>query len=192
MRSMSVRLLQPNRFPSRSDTAEETNVHPAVNYRLKPEDISYIFQHSGVEVIIVDAEFVPLLDAFRKACPNIPFIIDLDTDAIEGELCGPFDEAVQQGLEYDISQGRKGWAGLEVQAKNEDDVICLAYTSGTTARPKGVEYTHRGIYLAALANVIESGLNLPDMQCHYLWTLPMFHAIGQYLYPFKEREIQVY
>jgi long-subunit acyl-CoA synthetase (AMP-forming) len=106
--------------------------------------------------------------------------VDLDTDAIEGELCGPFDEAVQEGLQYDIQTGGHGWAGLEAQAANEEDVICLAYTSGTTARPKGVEYTHRGVYLAALGNVIESGLNLPDGRCHYLWTLPMFHAIGEY------------
>lgn len=130
--------------------------------------------------MIVDAEFVPLLDDFRKAKPDIPFIIDLDTDAIEGELCGPFDEAVQQGLEYDIHSGQKGWEGLEVQAKDEEDVICLAYTSGTTARPKGVEYTHRGVYLAAMGNVIESGLNVPNGRAKYLWTLPMFHAIGEF------------
>lgn len=54
----------------------------------------------------------------------------------------------------------------------------LAYTSGTTARPKGVEYTHRSSYLAALGNVIESGLNYHEGRCHYLWTLPMFHAMG--------------
>jgi acyl-CoA synthetase (AMP-forming)/AMP-acid ligase II len=149
-----------------------------VNYRLKPEDISYILQHGDVEVVIVDAEFVPLLDGFRKAKPNIPFIIDLDTDAIAGELSGPFDEAVQQGLEHDVATGRKGWADLEEQAADEEDVFCLAYTSGTTARPKGVEYTHRGVYLAAMGNIIESGLNPPTGRARYLWTLPMFHAVG--------------
>ncbi|KAF2433243.1 AMP dependent synthetase and ligase [Tothia fuscella] len=153
-------------------------VNVAVNYRLKPEDISYILQHGDVEVVIVDAEFLPLLDGFRKAKPDIPYIVDLDTDAIEGELCGPFDEAILQGLQYDTSTGSKGWEGLEISAANEEDVICLAYTSGTTARPKGVEYTHRGVYLAAMGNVIESGLNVPVGRAKYLWTLPMFHAIG--------------
>lgn len=57
-------------------------------------------------------------------------------------------------------------------------MIALAYTSGTTAKPKGVEYTHRGGYLAALGNVIESGLNYHTGRCRYLWTLPMFHAMG--------------
>lgn len=102
----------------------------------------------------------------------------MDTDATEGELSGPFDEVVLEGLTYDLDTGAKGWPGLEAQAASEDDVIALAYTSGTTARPKGVEYTHRGCYLAAMGNVIESGLNSHRGRCRYLWTLPMFHACG--------------
>ncbi|GME27980.1 SNF2-related protein [Neofusicoccum parvum] len=150
----------------------------AVNYRLKSEDISYIFQHSEAEIIIVDAEFVNLLDDYRAARPSVPILVDTDTDATEGELSGPFDEAVLEGLHYDTQHGSKGWSALETQAANEDDVIALAYTSGTTARPKGVEYTHRGVYLAAIGNVVESGLNYHTGRCGYLWTLPMFHATG--------------
>lgn len=102
-----------------------------------------------------------------------------DTDATEGALCGPFDEAVLEGLNYDRETGAKGWAGLTSQrVANEDDMIAIPFTSGTTSKPKGVVYTHRGAYLAALANVIESGLNVPDGRCKYLWTLPMFHAVG--------------
>lgn len=153
-------------------------VNVGVNYRLKPEDITYIFEHADAEAIIVDAEFLPLLDGFRKANPGIPLIIDADTDATEGELSGQFDEAVLEGLQYDSQRGGKGWEGLEVQAENEEDVIALAYTSGTTAKPKGVEFTHRGCYLGALANVVESGLNYHTGRCRYLWTLPMFHAMG--------------
>lgn len=153
-------------------------VSVAVNYRLKTDDISYIFQHSDVDLIISDFEFEELLGSFKKANPNIPIIVDTDTDATEGQLSGPFDDAVLEGLKHDRETGSQGWAGLEAQAKNEEDVIALAYTSGTTARPKGVEYTHRGCYLAALGNVIESGLNYHTGRCKYLWTLPMFHATG--------------
>ncbi|KAL4896600.1 hypothetical protein BDV59DRAFT_171043 [Aspergillus ambiguus] len=153
-------------------------VNVAVNYRLKEDDISYIFHHSDVEVIIVDKEFETLLQSYRESKPNVPIIIDTDTDATEGELSGPFDEAVLQGLRHDLETGAKGWEGLESQAASEDDIIALAYTSGTTARPKGVEYTHRGCYLAAMGNVIESGLNPRGGRCRYLWTLPMFHAMG--------------
>lgn len=145
---------------------------------MKLEDIAYIFTHAGVVAIIVDAEFLPLLDDFRRANPKIPLIVDADTDATEGELSGQFDESVLEGLRYDIEHGSHGWDGLEAQAKNEEDVIALAYTSGTTAKPKGVEFTHRGCYVAALGNVIESGLNYHTGRCRYLWTLPMFHAMG--------------
>lgn len=80
-------------------------VNVAVNYRLKTEDISYIFTFSEVDVIIVDAEFLPLLEDFRKQRPNVPFIIDTDTDATEGQLSGPFDEAVLEGLGFDEEKG---------------------------------------------------------------------------------------
>ncbi|OGM43036.1 AMP-binding domain protein [Aspergillus bombycis] len=153
-------------------------VNVAVNYRLKEDDIAYIFTHSDVEAIIVDQEFLSLLQSYRASKPSIPIIVDTDTDATEGQLSGPFDEAVLEGLGYDLDTGAKGWPGLEAQAASEDDVIALAYTSGTTARPKGVEYTHRSCYLAAMGNVVESGLNSHHDRCRYLWTLPMFHAVG--------------
>ncbi|MCJ1315682.1 hypothetical protein MMC15_001002 [Xylographa vitiligo] len=153
-------------------------VNVAVNYRLKTDDIAYIFDHADTEVIVVDAEFVSLLDGYRKLHPGVPLIVDADTDVGEGELSGQFDEAVLDGLTYDHQSGGLGWDGLDVQVENEEDTIALPYTSGTTARPKGVEFTHRGSYLAAVGNVIESGLNYHNGRCRYLWILPMFHAMG--------------
>ncbi len=150
----------------------------ATNYRLKTEDISYIFTFAEVDAIVVDEEYLHLLDDFRKQKPNVPFIIDTDTDATEGQLSGPFDEAVLEGLNYDHENGNKGWAGLKAQCDDEDSTIAIPFTSGTTAKPKGVVYTHRGAYLAAIGNVIESGLNYQTGRCGYLWTLPMFHAMG--------------
>lgn len=96
-----------------------------------------------------------LLEGFDD---KVPRVIDDDTDATVGELSGDFDRIISEGLDYD-KKYRGGWEGLHIEAESEDDVFALAYTSGTTAKPKGVEYTHRGAYLAALANVIESGLN---------------------------------
>jgi long-subunit acyl-CoA synthetase (AMP-forming) len=150
----------------------------AINYRLKSDDITYIFQHSEVEAILVDAEFVSLLDDFRKERPDVKIIIDTDTDAIDATNGGEFDRAVLEGYEYDEQNGNKGWVGLQTQVEDEEDMISLAYTSGTTAKPKGVVYTHRGAYLASLANVIESGLNIESggQRAKYLWTLPMFHV----------------
>ncbi|KAI3337048.1 AMP-binding domain-containing protein [Xylariaceae sp. AK1471] len=148
-----------------------------VNYRLKPDDITYIFDFAEVDSIIVDKEYLSLLDDFKKSHPNVRLILDLDTDATEGPNAGPFDEAVIEGLQYEQSQGTKGWAGLP-ECTGEDDMIAIPFTSGTTSRPKGCVYTHRGAYLAALGNVIESGLNYHQGRCKYLWTLPMFHAVG--------------
>lgn len=154
-------------------------VQVGVNYRLKAEDIHYIFTHAEVDLIIVDREYLHLLDGFN---PAVRRIVDEDTDATEGELSGEFDDVIRQGLEYDRLHGNLGWEGLHMEAEDEEDVIALAYTSGTTAKPKGVEYTHRGCYLAALANVIESGLAqtsvMPHSRAKYLTILPLFHAMG--------------
>ncbi|KAI1638875.1 hypothetical protein F4809DRAFT_222814 [Biscogniauxia mediterranea] len=149
-----------------------------VNYRLKSDDITYILNFAEVDCVIVDHEYVRLLDDFKKSHPHVPLVVDLDTDATEGELCGPFDEAVLEGLKYDRTQGSKGWAGLKSQCTNEDDMLAIPFTSGTTSKPKGCVYTHRGAYLAAMANIVESGLNRDSGGCKYLWTLPMFHAVG--------------
>jgi acyl-CoA synthetase (AMP-forming)/AMP-acid ligase II len=156
-------------------------VNVAINYRLKEDDITYIFDHAEVDSIIVDAEFQHLLQGFQKSHPNVTLIVDTDTDATEGEFSGPFDRAVNEGLAFDRETGGHGWDTLETEAVNEEYTMALSYTSGTTARPKGVVYTHRGAYLASLGNIVESALNTHNSKadrCHYLWTLPMFHAMG--------------
>lgn len=85
-----------------------------------------------MDVIIVDAEFVHLLDDYKKDHPNVPFIIDTDTDATEGQLSGPFDDAVLEGLNFDKENGNRGWAGLKAQCDDENDTIAIPFTSGTT------------------------------------------------------------
>jgi acyl-CoA synthetase (AMP-forming)/AMP-acid ligase II len=152
-------------------------VNVAINYRLKHEDIEYIFDHADVDSILVDAEYEHLLDEFRKTHPKVEIIVDTDTDSDSG----PYDKCVLEGMRIDKESGGKGWDGLETETHDEEGLFALSYTSGTTARPKGVEYTHRGCYVAALGNVIESLLNTQNSKaerCHYLWTLPMFHATG--------------
>ncbi|KAJ5178317.1 uncharacterized protein N7500_001016, partial [Penicillium coprophilum] len=149
-------------------------VNIAINYRLKPDDIKYILEHADVDMIITDVQYAPLLGKFREAHRDIPVLVDTDS----GEDNGPYDHAILEGLEIDRRLGGHGWAGLEMLAPDEDGTIALAYTSGTTSRPKGVIFTHRGAYLAAMSDIVESQLNRSPDRCGYLWVLPMFHAIG--------------
>lgn len=143
------------------------------NYRLKEEDIAYIFEFAEVDCVLVDEEFRELLGDFeRRTGGKVKVLVDTDTD----EDTGPYDKAVLEGLAYDQQHGNKGWDGLHGHADDEDAVLAIPFTSGTTSRPKGVMYTHRGAYLAAMGNIIESSLSAGH--CRYLWTLPMFHAIG--------------
>jgi len=149
-------------------------VNVAINYRLKQEDIHYIFEHAEVDSILVDAEFEHLLASFRRAHPGVAVVVDTDTEATEGEGCGGFDQAVLEGLEVDRVTGGHGWDALETECVSEEGMIALSYTSGTTAKPKGVVYTHRGAYLATMGNIVESSLNTHNSRaerCHYLWTV---------------------
>jgi len=140
-----------------------------VNYRLKKDDITYIFDFAKVDSIIVDAEYLSLIDDFRKSHPDVKIIVDTDHDATSGEISGPFDDAVLEGLTWDQENGSKGWDGLKAQCQDEDAAIAIPFTSGSTAKPKGVVYTHRGAYLAVIGNVIESGLNYHTGRAGYLW-----------------------
>jgi fatty-acyl-CoA synthase len=130
-----------------------------INTRLNAEDIAYILDHSKARFLFADKEFMPLLDGLEL--PGLEIIEVADTgrpdDPYEVFLGGGYDEAPENALE------------------DEEEPISLNYTSGTTGRPKGVIYTHRGAYLNALGEAVETRL-CPESV--YLWTLPMFHCNG--------------
>jgi fatty-acyl-CoA synthase len=124
----------------------------ALNTRLTADEVSYIVDHSGSRWIFFSRELAPGL-----------------------ARVGTETRKIEIGLEFEAFVARGSEAPLETWLESEDDPCAIDYTSGTTGRPKGVVYHHRGAYLNALALVAENQLTADS--CH-LWTLPMFHCNG--------------
>jgi fatty-acyl-CoA synthase len=124
----------------------------AINTRLNPEEIAYIISHSGATRVFVSPELLPSL-------ASVP----------------PTVQRVVLGPDFEALLKRGSDAPVEPWLVSEDEPITINYTSGTTGRPKGVVYHHRGAYLNALAMVIDHKV---QAESQYLWTLPMFHCNG--------------
>lgn len=139
-----------------------------LNTRLEPETIAYILDHADTKVVIVDRELVPLLSqAFDKLGRSLPVIEIDDPNAKSSETLG--------GRNYeDLVKDSAACASLGLP-EDEWDAIALNYTSGTSGRPKGVVYHHRGAYLMALGTV--AAWQTPHYPV-YLSVVPMFHCNG--------------
>ena len=139
----------------------------ALNIRLSAREIAYILNHSGAKVLVFDSELADTARRLRADCPGVETFVQVrDTAPLAADIPGPEYEAWLAGVEP--------LAELPGPA-SESDTTTINYTSGTTGMPKGVAYTPRGIYLNALGEVMEMGMNWRSV---YLWTLPMFHANG--------------
>src|SRR6056297_2338877 len=137
-------------------------VHTPLNYRLTPDDFSYILEDAGVDAIYADYDFAEKIEAIRDEVPTETFITN-DTEAVEGDW-ESFDDVLEEaGTDYDRPE------------MDEDEIITINYTSGTTGDPKGVCRTHRCETIHAYLTVGHQNLSDDDI---YLWTLPMFHANG--------------
>ena len=132
-----------------------------INFRLKPGEIEYIIRHSGATIVCAHADYLEAVETIRDSCGDVRHWV-----ALEGAHDG--------WLDYDTLLGSES-GGFERSSVDERDLLTINYTSGTTARPKGVMITHRNAYM----NVVGTLVHLP-MTCadRYLWTLPMFHANG--------------
>ena len=120
-----------------------------VNFRLRAEEVEYIVDHSGASVLLVD----PSLEELGTITAKHRFTLGTNSD-----------EAL---LRFDREPRR--WE------PDEDATATINYTSGTTARPKGVQITHRNIWVNAVTFGLHAGVNDWDV---YLHTLPMFHCNG--------------
>ncbi|CAN6236912.1 unnamed protein product [Urochloa humidicola] len=160
----------------------------ALNSRLDAAMASVLLHHSEAKVLFVDAALLPTAQqALRllsdKAAGARPPTVVLITEALDDEPPTPTGHH-HQYHEYEsllLSTTSNGGGGSPEEEfairwpADENWPIALNYTSGTTSRPKGVVYSHRGAYLNSLASVL-----LNDMAAMpvYLWTVPMFHCNG--------------
>ncbi len=124
-----------------------------VNFRLNASEVGYIIEHSGAEVLLVDPEVAAALAGIRV---RHRFLLDGVEDA---DLFAPAP----------VGREPNSWE------PDEDATCSINYTSGTTARPKGVELTHRNCTLNAIAFGWHTTVTDRDVLLH---TLPMFHCNG--------------
>jgi acyl-CoA synthetase (AMP-forming)/AMP-acid ligase II len=122
-----------------------------INFRLHAEEIRYIVEHSGASVLLYDPELAPAVEGL-----DVKHRLELGT-ATDGEL-------------YRLGVEPEPWADPD-----EDATATINYTSGTTARPKGVQLTHRNLWINSATFGWQTGTSDRDV---YLHTLPMFHCNG--------------
>ncbi len=135
-----------------------------INIRLDPATVAYILEHSEAKILMASRECRALAEAaMAKLGRPITAIA--------------FDGAPQGGhwQDYEALLAEGSDSSPALLPPDEWDALSLCYTSGTTGKPKGVVYHHRGAYLNALGNALGLGLGPASV---YLWTLPMFHCNG--------------
>lgn len=137
-----------------------------LNYRLSAADLEYIIKHSDAKILIVDEEFCnPIEEIVDNLTIEQIIIVDV-----------PGQETSLQGVNYeDFLLHVPKESSIPTVDIDENQLLTLNYTSGTTSKPKGVMLTHRGNYLNAANFMYHLGVNHDDV---YLHTLPMFHANG--------------
>jgi fatty-acyl-CoA synthase len=133
-----------------------------INYRLTADDFAYIIAHSGARVVCAHSDYLEMVDKIRGQIPDVAHFV-----ALEGARDGWRD------YEQLIAASSPEFERPEI---DEHDLLTINYTSGTTARPKGVMITHRNAHINSVGTLLH--VPMAAIAERYLWTLPMFHANG--------------
>lgn len=138
-----------------------------INTRLDADTVGYIFGHAGARIVLVDSALIPLAEAaIKKMEGPAPQIVEVADREAGHAPSGHY-------LEYEELLAEGDPAFDWITPEDEWESLAINYTSGTTGRPKGVVYHHRGAYLATMANVIAWRMQLfPKV----LTIVPLFHC----------------
>jgi fatty-acyl-CoA synthase len=138
-----------------------------INTRLDADTVAYIFAHGGAKVLLCDTAFLPLAEeAIRRMEGPPPRIIEVVDHGFTAS-------ARHQTYEELLTSGDPAFRW--VMPQDEWESLALNYTSGTTGRPKGVVYHHRGAYLMTMGTAIAWQMGLHPV---YLTIVPLFHCNG--------------
>ncbi|MEW5863362.1 MAG: acyl-CoA synthetase [Pseudomonadota bacterium] len=140
-----------------------------INTRLDADTVAYILEHGEAKVLITDRMYAAVIGPALARLKRKPFVVDVDDPL----YTGPGERLGAIEYEAFLATGRPDFKWSLPQ--DESAPIALNYTSGTTGRPKGVVYHHRGTFLEACGNVMAWAMPAHPV---YLWTLPMFHCNG--------------
>ncbi|KAL1820474.1 hypothetical protein ACET3Z_015343 [Daucus carota] len=143
-----------------------------INTRLDARTISILLKHSESKLLFVDYQIAPVaLEAVshipRESRPILAVITEGNED--QSPLSRSFDYVYESLVEK--GDPMFNW----IRPRSDWDPMVLNYTSGTTASPKGVVHSHRGLFIMSVDGLVEWSV---PKQPVYLWTLPMFHANG--------------
>ena len=143
-----------------------------INTRLDPNTVAYILEHSDAKILITDTQFSPVVKKALEIYGKKIDIIDICDYQVamkdsEGERLGKWT------YEEFLKKGDKNY--IWKRPEDEWQAISLSYTSGTTGKPKGVVYHHRGSYLMSTGSI--TAWNMPNHLTH-LYIVPMFHCNG--------------
>ncbi len=141
----------------------------AINTRLDADTVAYILAHAEARVLITDRSYSGAVGPALAKLKKKILVIDVD----DSQYSGPGERLGETEYEAFLATGDAAhpWRLPD----NEFDPVALNYTSGTTGRPKGVVYHHRGAFLQSIGNIAAWPLPADPV---YLWTLPLFHCNG--------------
>ncbi|MFN4056757.1 MAG: AMP-binding protein [Roseinatronobacter sp.] len=138
----------------------------AINTRLDVDTVAYILDHGGAKVLLCDTAFLPLAEAACATLDTPPLVIEVADRPSGFTPTGRFTE-----YEDFLASGDPAFDWI--MPADEWESLALNYTSGTTGRPKGVVYHHRGAYLSTMAQPMSWRMTLFP---RYLTIVPMFHC----------------